>query len=113
MNRTLALLTLFALLVLTASASADPPDWENEQVLARNRLPPRASFVPFADIEEARVNIDRLSGDRCTAVDARRPRVGCKAKFPLSRRWFDKLFTWLGFQVRRLCGCFKENKTTN
>jgi beta-galactosidase len=37
---------------------ADPPDWENEQVFARNRLPARASFTPFADVDQAR------SGDR-------------------------------------------------
>jgi beta-galactosidase len=34
---------------------ADPPDWENEQVMARNRLPARASFTPFADVEQARL----------------------------------------------------------
>jgi beta-galactosidase len=36
-------------------AAADPPDWENEQVNGRNRLPARASFIPFANAEQARV----------------------------------------------------------
>jgi beta-galactosidase len=30
-----------------------PPDWENEQVNARNRQPAHATFVPFPDIESA------------------------------------------------------------
>jgi beta-galactosidase len=42
-------------LVNATTAFADPPDWENEQVFARNRLPARASFTPFADIEQALV----------------------------------------------------------
>jgi beta-galactosidase len=42
-------------LVNATTAFADPQDWENEQVFARNRLPARASFTPFADIEQARV----------------------------------------------------------
>ncbi|WP_168205241.1 glycoside hydrolase family 2 TIM barrel-domain containing protein [Bythopirellula goksoeyrii] len=29
------------------------PDWENEQVLQRNRLPARASFIPFATSDQA------------------------------------------------------------
>lgn len=47
-------ITIFACLSW-AAAFAGPPDWENEQVNARNRLPPRASFIPFVDIEQARV----------------------------------------------------------
>jgi beta-galactosidase len=43
------------LLSCVGHACADPPDWENEQVFARNRLPARASFTPFADVEQARV----------------------------------------------------------
>lgn len=39
------------------SEHLDPPDWENEQVLHRNRLPARASFVPYDSVEQA------LSGD--------------------------------------------------
>jgi beta-galactosidase len=39
---------------LMAVACADPPDWENEQVNARNRLPARAWFIPFANVEQAR-----------------------------------------------------------
>jgi len=47
----------FALaLVFTGAglAFADPPaDWENEQVLHINTEPPRATFVPFATVNEA------------------------------------------------------------
>ncbi|MBX3433436.1 MAG: DUF4981 domain-containing protein [Pirellulales bacterium] len=42
-----------AAMVCTPVAAADPPDWENEQVLHRNRLPARATFFPFATIEQA------------------------------------------------------------
>ncbi len=34
-------------------AVASPPDWENEQVLQKNRLAPRASFIPFGSYEQA------------------------------------------------------------
>lgn len=53
MIRTFILLCLIA--CLAVPVLADPPDWENEQVMARNRLPARASFTPFADIEQARL----------------------------------------------------------
>lgn len=36
-------------------AGAEAPDWENEQVLQINREPARATFVPFATSEQARV----------------------------------------------------------
>ena len=50
--------TLFApVLFLPAAAFADAPDWENEQVLHLNTEPPRATFVPFASVQQA------LSGD--------------------------------------------------
>ncbi len=39
--------------VFPCCASEGQPDWENEQVLQRNRLPARASFVPFATSEQA------------------------------------------------------------
>ncbi len=39
--------------VLTAGAFADAPDWENEQVLHINTEPPRATFIPFATVEQA------------------------------------------------------------
>jgi beta-galactosidase len=42
---------------LPATAFADAPDWENEQVLHVNTEPPRATFVPFATVEQA------LNGD--------------------------------------------------
>jgi len=48
----------FLLLIFSvATAFADAPDWENEQVLHINTEPPRAAFVPFATVTEA------LSGD--------------------------------------------------
>ena len=49
--------------VLTAFqlASAAPPDWENEAVLHRNRLPARASFVPFASVEQAKAGVSEAS----------------------------------------------------
>ena len=39
------------------SSSADAPDWENEHVLHLNTEPPRATFTPFATVEQA------LNGD--------------------------------------------------
>ncbi|HEU5080097.1 MAG TPA: glycoside hydrolase family 2 TIM barrel-domain containing protein [Opitutaceae bacterium] len=38
-----------------ASAGGFARDWENEQVLQINREPARATFVPFATVEQARV----------------------------------------------------------
>src|SRR5690348_3526934 len=48
-------LIAFALLNCLAMAvsAADPPDWENEQVIHINTEAPRATFVPFADISGA------------------------------------------------------------
>ena len=44
--------------VLAAAApfarAATTPDWENEQVFQINREPARATFVPFASVEQAR-----------------------------------------------------------
>ncbi|MFT3870707.1 MAG: glycoside hydrolase family 2 TIM barrel-domain containing protein [Nibricoccus sp.] len=40
--------------VALAATSAAALDWENEQVLQINREPARASFVPFATVEQAR-----------------------------------------------------------
>jgi len=37
-----------------ASVRAELPDWENEQVNQINREPARATFVPFASVEQAR-----------------------------------------------------------
>ncbi|MDR3457936.1 MAG: glycoside hydrolase family 2 TIM barrel-domain containing protein [Verrucomicrobiae bacterium] len=47
----IALLT--PLFVHAVAALADAPDWENEQVLHLNTEPPRATFIPFATIEQA------------------------------------------------------------
>jgi len=44
-----------ALLALSAAVAAAAPDWENEQVLQINREPARATFVPFATVEQARL----------------------------------------------------------
>ena len=50
-------LCFLLLAFLSATAFADAPDWENEQVLHINTEPPRATFVPFATVEQA------LNGD--------------------------------------------------
>lgn len=67
MNR---LLAVALLLCMTAKVGADAPDWENEQVIHRNRLPARATFWPFDSIEAARVGdrersplLQSLNGD--------------------------------------------------
>jgi beta-galactosidase len=51
----IAALALLNFLATPAFAAA--PDWENEQVLHINTEPPRATFVPFATVEQA------LNGD--------------------------------------------------
>jgi len=43
----------FLLFIFPAAAFAATPDWENEQVLHINTEPPRATFVPFATMEQA------------------------------------------------------------
>jgi beta-galactosidase len=45
----------FAALLIAGLAHATPPDWENEQVFAINREPARATFMPFATVEQARI----------------------------------------------------------
>jgi beta-galactosidase len=45
--------TLLALLAAGSLRAATAPDWENEQVFQINREPARASFVPFATVEQA------------------------------------------------------------
>jgi len=47
-------LVAFFAFVLGLPAFATPPDWENEQVLQINREQARATFVPFATVEQAR-----------------------------------------------------------
>ena len=51
----------FAILLIASTAFAQQRDWENEQVLQRNRLPARASFVPFATADQA------LAGEETTS----------------------------------------------
>ena len=60
MNAKMPIPTVLGLAALvTASAwageAAGPPDWENEQVVAINREPARATFQPFPSVEAARV----------------------------------------------------------
>ena len=49
----LRFLGLLWLLFSPAPVFADAPDWENEQVLHINAEPPRATFIPFATVEQA------------------------------------------------------------
>lgn len=46
----------FLLLNFFAAATTAAPEWENEQVLHLNTEPPRATFVPFATVEQALQN---------------------------------------------------------
>ena len=46
-------LCFLLLFFLVASVRADAPDWENQQILHINTEPPRATFVPFATVEQA------------------------------------------------------------
>lgn len=52
------LYAVVACLALCPGIAAAVPDWENEQVLHRNRLPARATFWPMGSLEAA------LSGER-------------------------------------------------
>ncbi len=59
-RRVFALLGLF--LGLTSMVQAKQrPDWENEQVIGRNRQPAHATFTPFADVESARAGSPEAS----------------------------------------------------
>ncbi len=49
-------LCLLLLIFSVATVFADAPDWENEHVLHLNTEPPRATFVPFATVEQALQN---------------------------------------------------------
>jgi beta-galactosidase len=67
MNR---LLAIALVLCIAAHVGADAPDWENEQVIHRNRLPARATFWPFDSVEAARIGdrdvsplVQSLNGD--------------------------------------------------
>src|SRR5690348_11010698 len=53
-TRNYFLLFFLARMVVSAAPVAIPPDWENEQVNQINRERPRATFVPFADVAQAR-----------------------------------------------------------
>ncbi len=45
--------SVLALLVLLGSSRAAPPDWENEQVIGRNKEPGRATSFPYPDRRSA------------------------------------------------------------
>lgn len=56
MKLSLYLILLTLCLQLPGFAQTGPPDWENEQVFAINREPARATFVPYATVEQALAN---------------------------------------------------------
>ncbi len=70
-NRLVLLLLFFSMLVGCAVNShvrfVSQPDWENEHVFNQNRLPARASFLPYRDIEsaldETSPSVQSLNGD--------------------------------------------------
>ena len=47
------LLSCISLTTNPSTAHAEQADWENHDVLQRNRLPARASFVPYATAQQA------------------------------------------------------------
>ncbi|MBN2183366.1 MAG: hypothetical protein JW715_15760, partial [Sedimentisphaerales bacterium] len=47
------LLVILAASVSPAANFVAPPDWENEQVISRNRQPAHATLMPFPDVESA------------------------------------------------------------
>jgi beta-galactosidase len=55
-NQLLRSLCFLLLIFFAANTLADAPDWENEQILHINTEPPRATFVPFATVEQALQN---------------------------------------------------------
>jgi beta-galactosidase len=75
---------------LAASLFADAPDWENEQVLHINTEPPRATFVPFAAVEQA------LNGDSTNSP----------FYFSLNGAW---KFHWVGNPGERPTNFFQTN----
>jgi beta-galactosidase len=89
-SRILRFLCFLFLAFLPATAFADAPDWENEQVLHINTEPPRATFVPFATVEEA------LNGDFTNSP----------FYFPLNGAW---KFHWVGNPDERPTNFFETN----
>ena len=75
---------------LAAAAFADAPDWENEQVQHINTEPPRATFVPFATVQEA------LKGDFTNSP----------FYFSLNGEW---KFHWVGNPGERPTNFFQTN----
>ena len=75
------LLTTICALVVAMVAMAQDPYWENPEMFAENRLPARASLVPYATIKEAMARgesslVQDISGDwrfHWTATPAERP----------------------------------------
>ena len=81
---------LAALNFFDATAFANAPDWENEQVLHLNAEPPRATFVPFATVEQA------LTGDFTNSP----------FYFSLNGEW---KFNWVGNPNERPANFFETN----
>ena len=73
-----------------AMVFADAPDWENERVLHINTEPPRATFVPFATVEQA------LTGDFTNSP----------FYFSLNSGW---KFNWVGNLGERPTNFFETN----
>ena len=81
---------LAALNFFDATAFANAPDWENEQILHINTEPPRATFVPFATVEQA------LTGDFTNSP----------FYFSLNGEW---KFNWVGNPNERPTNFFETN----
>ncbi len=58
------------LFALPAAVRSGPPDWENEQVLGRNKLPPRVAALPFPD-EASALEGDRTKNPWVVSLDGR------------------------------------------
>ncbi len=54
--RTKTILSMGAMMVVSASSLMAADDWENPAVFAINREMPRATALPFNDVKDAAVN---------------------------------------------------------
>jgi beta-galactosidase len=61
LNFTLAVTLLAFIWPASAKEAASNNDWENQQVVAINKLSPRASFFGFANQQEANAGVDKAS----------------------------------------------------
>ncbi len=55
------LLAIFCLATMASTLLATPPDWEDPQVIGRNKEPGRATGVPYSDLESAKVGTREAS----------------------------------------------------